>query len=42
MFDFLRMLLQLFIFVIFADVIISWIPDARQQKWAQTLHKIAA
>lgn len=41
MFDFLRMLLQLFVYVIIADVIMSYIPDVRRHKWAQTLHKIA-
>ena len=33
--------LQLFIYVLIADIILSYIPDVRSQKWAQTLHKIA-
>lgn len=41
MFDFLRMLLQLYVYVIIADVIMSYFPEARRQKWAQTLHKLA-
>lgn len=34
-------LLQLYIYVIIADVVVSYIPEARKQKWAQILHKIA-
>lgn len=34
-------ILQMFIYVIIVDVLLSWVPDVRRQKWAQTLHKIA-
>lgn len=34
-------LLQLFVLVIFADAILSYVPEVRRQKWAQVLHKIA-
>ncbi len=34
-------LLQLFIYLIIADVIMSYFPDLRRQSWAETLHKIA-
>lgn len=34
-------LLQLFIFIIIIDALLSWVPQARGQKWAQILHKIA-
>lgn len=34
-------LLQLFIYLLIADVILSYFPDVRRQKWAETLHKIA-
>ncbi|WPU64652.1 YggT family protein [Peredibacter starrii] len=34
-------LLQLFIYIIIADVILSYFPDVRRQQWAQILHKIA-
>jgi YggT family protein len=34
-------LLQLFIYLLVADVILSYFPDVRRQKWAETLHKIA-
>lgn len=34
-------LLQLFIYIIIADVILSYFPQARGANWAQTLHKIA-
>lgn len=34
-------LLQLFIYIIIADVILSYFPDVRRQQWAQVLHKIA-
>lgn len=34
-------ILQMFIYVIIVDVLLSWAPDVRRQKWAQTLHKIA-
>lgn len=34
-------LLQIFIYIIIADVILSYFPDMRRQQWAQVLHKIA-
>lgn len=34
-------LLQIFIYVIIADVVLSYFPDVKNQQWAQTLHKIA-
>jgi YggT family protein len=34
-------LLQLFIYLIIADIILSYVPQARGQKWAQMIHKIA-
>lgn len=34
-------LLQLFIYIIIFDAIMSYFPQARGQKWAQVLHKIA-
>lgn len=34
-------LLQIFIYIIIADVILSYFPDVRRQQWAQVLHKIA-
>lgn len=34
-------LLQLFIYLLIADIILSYFPDVRRQKWAETLHKIA-
>lgn len=33
--------LQIFIYIVIADIILSYVPDVRGQKWAQTLHKIA-
>lgn len=39
--DFIRALLQLYIYIIIIDVLLSWMPQARSQKWAQKLHKIA-
>ena len=33
--------LQLLIYLIIIDVILSYFPDVRGQKWAQTLHRIA-
>jgi YggT family protein len=38
---FVHQLLQLYIYVIIADILMSYIPEARKQKWAQVLHKIA-
>lgn len=37
----LHVLLQIFIYVLIFDVIMSYFPDMRRQKWAQVLHKIA-
>jgi YggT family protein len=34
-------LLRLYIFVIIADVILSYIPDVRAQKWAQIIKRAA-
>lgn len=34
-------ILQIFIYIIIIDVLMSWVPQARSQKWAQMLHKIA-
>ena len=34
-------ILQLFIYVIIADVILSWVPDARNNAWARKLHEFA-
>lgn len=34
-------LLKFYIYVIIADIIMSYIPDVRGQKWAQILHKVA-
>ncbi len=34
-------LLQLFIYVIIADIILSYVPNVREQEWAKWVHKIA-
>lgn len=34
-------LLQLFIYILIFDVILSYFPQVRHQKWAQMLHRIA-
>lgn len=34
-------ILQIFIYIIIADVLLSWVPEVRAKEWAQTLHKIA-
>lgn len=34
-------LLQIFIYILIIDVVLSYIPQARSQKWAEMLHKIA-
>ncbi len=34
-------ILQIFTLIIFADVIMSYVPDLRKHEWAQMLHKIA-
>ena len=33
--------LQLFIYVIIADIILGYVPNVREQEWARILHKIA-
>lgn len=33
--------LQIFIYVIIADVLLSWVPEVRKQPWAQKLHEFA-
>lgn len=33
--------LQIFIYIIIADVLLSWVPDVRRQPWAQKLHEFA-
>lgn len=38
---YLHALLQLYVLIIFADVIMSYFPDIRRQQWAYSLHKIA-
>lgn len=37
----IKSLLQFFIYIVLADVIMSYVPQMREQKWAQVLHKIA-
>jgi YggT family protein len=37
----IQLLLQLYIYIIIADVIMSYVPNARRQKWGEVLHKIA-
>lgn len=34
-------ILQIFTLIIFADVIMSYVPDLQRHEWARTLHKIA-
>lgn len=34
-------ILQLFIYIIIADAILSYFPGTREQEWARVLHKIA-
>jgi YggT family protein len=36
-----HLLLQLFIYILIADVILSYIPNVRMQKWAEIIHQIA-
>lgn len=38
---FIFALLQLYIYVIIADIILSYVPNVREQKWAQMVHKLA-
>jgi len=33
--------LRLFVLIIFADVIMSYIPELKTNKWARLIHKIA-
>ena len=33
--------LQIFIYITIADVLMSWVPDVKGQPWAQKLHHIA-
>ena len=33
--------LQIFIYITMADVLLSWVPDVRKQPWAQKLHEFA-
>jgi uncharacterized protein YggT (Ycf19 family) len=33
--------LQIFIYITIADVLLSWVPDVRNQSWAKKLHQIA-
>ena len=37
----LHYLLQLYIYVIIADIILSYVPSVREQAWAQWIHKAA-
>jgi YggT family protein len=37
----IHLLLQLFIYILIFDVIMSYFPQMRRQKWAEILHKIA-
>ena len=37
----LHQLLQLYIYVIIIDVVMSYFPQVKEQGWARTLHKIA-
>jgi YggT family protein len=37
----IHQLLQLFIWITIADIVLSYVPDVRRQKWAQIIHKIA-
>lgn len=34
-------LLQIFIYILIIDVILSYFPEVRSQEWARKLHKIA-
>lgn len=37
----IHFLFQIFIYIIIIDVVLSYIPDLKGQKWAQIVHKIA-
>ena len=41
MIQLIHLILQLFIYVLIIDVIMSYFPQIRSQKWAEILHKIA-
>lgn len=41
MLNLIHLILQLLIYVIIIDVIMSYFPDLRRQRWAQKLHEIA-
>ena len=34
-------LLQIFIYILIIDILMSYFPQIRHQKWAQMIHKIA-
>jgi YggT family protein len=34
-------LLQIFIYILIVDVLLSYFPQMRMQKWAQIIHQIA-
>jgi YggT family protein len=36
------LVLQIFIYITIADVLLSWVPDMRRQPWAQKLHEFAS
>lgn len=38
----LHNLLQLYIYIVIADIILSYVPNVREQKWAEWIHKAAA
>lgn len=33
--------LQIFIYITIADIVLSWVPDLRRQPWADKLHQFA-
>jgi YggT family protein len=37
----IHLILQLFIYILIVDVLLSYVPQMRTQKWAEILHKIA-
>jgi uncharacterized protein YggT (Ycf19 family) len=34
-------LIQIFIYITIADILLSWVPDARGQAWAEWIRKVA-
>ena len=34
-------ILQIFIYITIADVLLSWVPEVRKQPWAEKLHHFA-